>query len=158
MAPESVADFIMRHDAGRLPDLLRLRYQRMQTNAFAFFRGSAPLYYHRFGTDARLHASPMAWLCGDAHVENFGSFRGENGLVYFDLNDFDEAVRGPVLWDVGRLTVSVLLAAAEFGLSTAEQHLLACHVLATYARALATGKAYWLERTTATGVVKKIAL
>ena len=153
---ESVAEFITRHDAGRLPDLLPLRYQRMQANAFAFFRGSAPLYYHRFGTDSRLRDSPTAWLCGDAHVENFGSFRGDNDLVYFDLNDFDEAVRGPLLWDVGRLTVSVLLAAAEFGLATAEQHLLACHVLATYAAALAAGKAYWLERTTATGVVKQL--
>ena len=156
MAPESVTDFIKRHDAGRLPDLLPLRYQRMQANAFAFFRGSAPLYYHRFGSETRLRDCPTAWLCGDAHVENFGSFRGSNGLVYFDLNDFDEAVRGPVLWDVGRLTVSVLLAAAEFGLSAAEQHLLACHVLATYAAALATGKAYWLERTTATGVVETL--
>lgn len=156
MAPESVTDFIKRHDIGRLPELLPLRYQRMQANAFAFFRGTAPLYYHRFGAETRMRDCPTAWLCGDAHVENFGSFRGNNGLVYFDLNDFDEAVRGPVLWDVGRLTVSVLLAAAEFGLSAAEQHLLACHVLATYAAALAAGKAYWLERTTATGVVRTL--
>ena len=156
MASESVTDFIKHCDAGRLPDLLTLRYQRMQATPFAFFRGSAPLYYHRFGMDTCLRDSPMAWLCGDAHVENFGSFRGDNDLVYFDLNDFDEAVRGPVLWDVGRLAVSVLLAAAEFGLSTAEQYLLACHVLATYATALAVGKAYWLERMTATGVVKQL--
>lgn len=156
MVSESVTEFIRHRDAGRLPDLLTLRYQRMQATAFAFFRGSAPLYYHRFGMDACLRDSPTAWLCGDAHVENFGSFRGDNDLVYFDLNDFDEAVRGPVLWDVGRLAVSVLLAAAEFGLSTAEQYLLGCHVLATYAAALAAGKAYWLERTTATGVVKQL--
>lgn len=156
MVPESVAEFIMRHDAGRLPDLLLLRYQRMQANAFAFFRGSAPLYYHRSGMESRLRDSPTGWLSGDAHVENFGSFRGDNDLVYFDLNDFDESVRGPVLWDVGRLTVSVLLAAAEIGLAAAEQHLLACHVLATYAAALAAGKAYWLERTTATGVVAQL--
>ena len=152
----SVADFIIRHDAGRVADLLPERYRRMHANAFAFFRGSAPLYYHRFGTDAGLRDSPTAWLCGDAHVENFGSYRGDNGLVYFDVNDFDEAIRGPVLWDVGRLAVSVLLAAAEFGLPSAERPLLVCRLVDAYAAALASGKAYWLERDTATGVVRQL--
>ena len=86
MAPESVTDFIKRHDIGRLPELLPLRYQRMQANAFAFFRGTAPLYYHRFGAETRMRDCPTAWLCGDAHVENFGSFRGNNGLVYFGMS------------------------------------------------------------------------
>ena len=154
--PFSVADFIRHHDAGRLPAILPLRYQRLRASAFAFFRGTAPLYYHRFAADAVLHASPTAWLCGDAHVENFGSYRADNGLVYFDLNDFDEAVRGPVLWDVGRLAVSVVLAAAEWGIHPAERALLVCELLATYAAALAVGKAYWVERTTATGVVGQL--
>ena len=43
---ESIVDFFTRYDAGRRPELLPLRYHRMQANAFAFFRGSAPLFYH----------------------------------------------------------------------------------------------------------------
>ena len=154
--PESVAAFIHRHDAGRVPALVALRYQRMQADAFAFFRGSAPLYYARFGHEPRLRASPSAWLCGDAHVENFGSYRGDNGLVYFDVNDFDEALRGPLLWDVGRLAVSVLLAAARLGVPAAERSAAVRELLATYATTLATGKAYLLERATATGVVRQL--
>lgn len=152
----SVADFIRQHDAGRLAALLPLRYQRLRSSAFAFFRGTAPLYYHRFAGSPALLASPTTWLCGDAHVENFGSYRADNGLVYFDINDFDEAVRGPALWDVGRLTVSVLLAAAEWGMPPAEGLLLGCQLLAEYAAALAVGKAYWVERATATGVVGRL--
>lgn len=152
----SVTAFIRQHDAGRLAALLPLRYQRLRSSAFAFFRGTAPLYYHRFAAAPTLLASPTAWLCGDAHVENFGSYRADNGLVYFDINDFDEAVRGPVLWDVGRLTTSVLLAATEWGMPPAEGLLLGCQLLAEYAAALAVGKAYWVERATATGVVGRL--
>lgn len=153
---ESIAEFIHRHDAGRVPELLALRYHRMQADALAFFRGSAPLYYARYRAEPLLGASPVAWLCGDSHVENFGSFRGDNGLVYFDVNDFDEAVLGPVLWDVGRLAVSVLLAAGRFGLPSAERQALAQDLLAAYASALATGKPYQLERATARGVVRQL--
>lgn len=151
---ESIVDFFTRYDAGRRPELLPLRYHRMQANAFAFFRGSAPLFYHAYGQAARLRDSPVAWLCGDAHVENFGSYRGGNGLVYFDANDFDEAVRGPLLWDVVRLVVSVLLAGASLGLKPAQRQAAARAVLATYTATLATGKSFLLERETAKGVVR----
>ena len=152
----SVAEFFLGHDQQRLPVLATLRYQRMQADAFAFFRGSAPLYYARLADAPPLPASPVAWLCGDAHIENFGSYRGDNGLVYFDVNDFDEALRGPLLWDVGRLAVSVLLAAARFGLPAAGRQAAVRELLTTYAATLATGKAYWLERATANGVVRQL--
>ncbi|GAC1602901.1 MAG: hypothetical protein NVS3B25_31310 [Hymenobacter sp.] len=152
---QSLADFFRRYDAGRRPELLPVRYHRMQANAFAFFRGSAPWFYEVYGREARLRDSPLAWLCGDAHVENFGSYRGGNGLVYFDANDFDEAVRGPLLWDVARLAVSVLLAGAYLGLSPAQRQAAARTALAAYAATLATGKPFLLERDTATGVVRQ---
>ena len=152
---QSIADFFTHYDAGRRPELLPLRYHRMQANAFAFFRGSAPLFYEEYGREALLRNSPMAWLCGDAHVENFGSYRGGNGLVYFDANDFDEAVRGPLLWDVARLTVSVLLAGAYLGLSLVQRRAAARTALVAYAATLATGKPFLLERETAKGVVRQ---
>lgn len=150
----SIADFFAHHDAGRRPELLPLRYHRMQADAFAFFRGSAPLFYQEFGRAAVLRDCPVAWLCGDAHAENFGSYRGDNGLVYFDANDFDEAVRGPVLWDVARLAVSVLLAGASLGLPPAQRQAAARTALAAYAAGLATGKPLLLERETAKGLVR----
>ena len=151
----SIADFFRHYDAGRRPELLPLRYHRMQANAFAFFRGSAPLFYEEYGRDSLLRDSPVAWLCGDAHVENFGSYRGGNGLVYFDANDFDEAVRGPLLWDVARLTVSVLLAGSYLGLSSAQRQAAARTALTAYVTTLATGKPLLLERETAKGVVRQ---
>lgn len=153
---ESVAAFLLRHDAGRVAELLPVRYQRMQADAFAFFRGSSPLYYARFGHDPLLLNSPTGWLCGDAHAENFGSYCGDNGLAYFDVNDFDEALRGPLLWDVGRLAVSTLLAGHRFGLSPTDRYNVADDMLTAYSAALHNGKAYLLERATAKGIVHQL--
>ena len=55
-----VEEFFLGHDQQRLPALTALRYQRMQADAFAFFRGSAPLYYARLTDAPPLPASPLA--------------------------------------------------------------------------------------------------
>ena len=75
--------------------------------------------------------------------------------MYFDANDFDEAVRGPLLWDVARLAVSVLLAGTSLGLSPAQRQAAARTALTAYAAALATGKPFLLERATTKGVVRR---
>ena len=49
-------------------------------------------------------------LCGDAHVENLGAYASLDNRIVFDLNDFDETIRGPFEWDVKRLATSVILA------------------------------------------------
>ena len=56
-------------------------------------------------------------ICGDLHVENFGTFRAEDGDFVFDLNDFDESLVGPCSIDLVRCSTSVLLAAQVWGLS-----------------------------------------
>jgi uncharacterized protein (DUF2252 family) len=35
-------------------------------------------------------------------LENLGSYRGENGVPYFDINDFDECCLAPADWEIGR--------------------------------------------------------
>ena len=32
-----------------------------------------------------MNRAPLAWLSGDLHPENFGTFRGGDGAVYFDV-------------------------------------------------------------------------
>ncbi len=65
---------------------------------------------------ARLPQSGLlAQLCGDAHVQNMGSFASQAGNLIFDLNDFDETIRGPWEWDVKRMATSIILAGREAG-------------------------------------------
>jgi uncharacterized protein (DUF2252 family) len=97
--------------AGRLPDLLALRAQRMSASPFAFYRGGADLMAYDLST---LPVSGIdVQCCGDAHILNFGGFATPERRVIFDINDFDETLRGPWEWDVLRLVTSVVLGARE---------------------------------------------
>src|SRR5262249_46155708 len=99
----------------RLPELAPVRYGRMATSPFAFFRGSAAV----MAMD--LAATPTTGLrvqaCGDAHVANFGKFATPERNLVFDLNDFDETLPGPWGWDVKRLAASLYIVARERGFS-----------------------------------------
>ena len=96
---------------GRLPQLLPIKYGRMKVSPFAFFRGAVSIMAADLG---RLPNSGLpVQLCGDAHVQNLGSFATPDGKLVFDLNDFDEAIRGPWEWDVKRMAASIVLAGRE---------------------------------------------
>ena len=77
-------------DQGREPERLAIKYALMRKDAFVFMRGTCHLFYEDLDP-AALPASPLVWCCGDLHLENLGTYKGDNRLVYFDLNDFDEA-------------------------------------------------------------------
>src|SRR5690242_13496068 len=89
----------------RLPELVPIRYGRMLTSPFAFFRGGAAIMA------ADLASTPNSGirvqLCGDAHLSNFGGFASPERDLVFDINDFDETLPGPWEWDVKRLAASV---------------------------------------------------
>ena len=147
------------YNTGREPERLALKYRAMCRSPFGFFRGTA----HLFWEDARaahlsLPDGPPAWACGDLHLENFGSYRGSNRLAYFDLNDFDEAALGPATWELARLVTSLYVAAPSLGLDRADATELARCFLTAYQTALANGKALWIERATARGMVRDLLL
>src|ERR1700712_3423208 len=91
-------------NSGLLPDKVQLKYEAMSENAFRFYRGTCHLFYEDLAKAANFPASPNTWICGDLHLENFGSYTADNDLVYFDLNDFDESVLAPAAWELVRLT------------------------------------------------------
>ena len=96
-----------------MPQLLPVKYARMKVSPFAFFRGAVSIMAADLG---RLPNSGLnVQLCGDAHVQNLGSFATPDGKLVFDLNDFDETIRGPWEWDVKRMATSIVLAGQESG-------------------------------------------
>jgi len=140
---------------GRDPVLLRRKFDAMSRDAFAFLRATARLG-HASVDLAALPRAPVAWICGDLHLQNFGCFRGANRLVYFDLNDFDEAGLLPVPLDLVRLLASLLCAAPSLPLPAREARRAALAATRAYGEALAHGKAMWLERETATGPLREL--
>ena len=143
-------------NAGRDPERLMLKYGAMRTSPFAFLRGTCHLFYARLPRGGVFKSAPRTWVCGDLHLENFGSYKGDNRLVYFDVNDFDESALAPASWDLVRLLTSLQLGAASLSVSSAEALSLCRIVLDAYASALALGKAYWVERETAQGPVREL--
>lgn len=145
---------IVRFNRDRDPERLELKYARMRASPFAFLRGSCHLFYLRLPRVPLLRRAPLAWTCGDLHLENLGSYRGDNGQVYFDINDFDEALRAPASWDPLRLLTSVFVARTLVSASKKQARELCALLLEAYAGALADGKARWVERETATQPVR----
>lgn len=152
----NVAESIRNFNAGREPERLAMKYASLRTSPFVFLRGTCHLFYDRLPGDALFSKAPAGWLCGDAHLENFGSYKGDNRLVYFDLNDFDEAALAPVTWELVRFLSSILVAGDGLR-ATADEAAALCQVfLDAYAAALVPGKARWLERDTAEGLVQEL--
>ncbi|TFV92954.1 DUF2252 domain-containing protein [Blastococcus sp. CT_GayMR20] len=123
---------LIAEDTTRVPELLPIRYGRMASSAFAFYRGAAlPMASDlartpRSGIDVQ--------LCGDAHLSNFGLFASPERHVVFDINDFDETVPGPWEWDVKRLATSIEIAGRSNGYSSKARREAVLATVAAYRR------------------------
>jgi uncharacterized protein (DUF2252 family) len=130
-----------------------LKYRLMQENAFRFFRGTCHLFYEDLAAAGGFPRGPLGWICGDLHLENFGSYRSDNDQVYFDLNDFDEAILAPVTWEVVRLVTSIFVGFESLGIEARRAEKMAKLFLKSYAAALAIGKADYVEAAMARGII-----
>lgn len=152
-----VVQCIKDYNAGRDPDRLAMKLRKMRANASLFLRGTCHLFYQRLPMKGILKRAPLTWVCGDLHLENFGTYKGDTRLVYFDINDFDEAALAPCTWDLVRFLSSVLVSADTLLGVNRHEAVALCNVfLDAYADALAEGKARWVEGPTAEGMVKDL--
>jgi uncharacterized protein (DUF2252 family) len=119
-------DLLEEQAASRVPELVPIRYGRMLTSAFAFYRGAALIMASDLANTPRSGITVQA--CGDAHLSNFGVFASAERSLVFDINDFDETLPGPWEWDVKRLAASIAIAGRERGFTDRER---ATAVLAT---------------------------
>ncbi|MFI8964560.1 DUF2252 domain-containing protein [Streptomyces sp. NPDC053493] len=107
------------------PAAFKVKFRKMAGSAFAFYRGTACLFYKDLEREA--HGGPFldertgrVWIHGDLHAENFGTYMDANGRLIFNVNDFDEAYVGPFTWDVKRLAASLALIGYAKALSDAQ--------------------------------------
>ncbi|MFF7212071.1 DUF2252 domain-containing protein [Streptomyces sp. NPDC008238] len=96
------------------PAAFRVKFRKMAASAFAFYRGTACLYYADLadagdGSPFLDERTSRVWIHGDLHAENFGTYLDANGRLIFNVNDFDEAYVGPFTWDVQRFAASIAL-------------------------------------------------
>ena len=103
----------------RVPELVPIRYGRMLSSPFAFFRGAAAVMAADLGTTPR--SGLLTQVCGDAHLGNFGTYTSPERRLVFDINDFDETAPGPWEWDVKRLAASLAIAGRENGFTSKQR-------------------------------------
>lgn len=112
-AARPATEILVEQNRNRLPDLVPLRFARMLTDPFSFYRGSAAVMA------ADHAASPSSGIevmgGGDAHLSNFGMYASPQRTLVFDLNDFDEAAVAPAEWDVKRLVTSAIVGGRHAG-------------------------------------------
>jgi uncharacterized protein (DUF2252 family) len=142
-------------NAGREPERLGLKFDIMRTSAFSFLRATCHLFYEDLDY-AAIPAAPLTWCSGDLHLQNFGTYKGDNRLTYFDINDFDEACLAPATWDLVRFLTSIIVAGNTIDLRPRIIDALLDAFLAGYTAALAKGKPSFLERETSTGLIHNL--
>src|ERR1700761_3339001 len=135
---------ILAQNAGRDFDRLTLKCAAMREDAFAFFRGTNSLFLNLLPRKDPLFRAPAILTCGDLHLENLGAFKGDNRLVYFDLNDFDEACLSPFTLELVRFVASIHMAAPGLKLNAAAARRLSSEFLNAYAASILDGKPRWV--------------
>jgi uncharacterized protein (DUF2252 family) len=151
-------DLLEEQVQSRVQELVPIRYGRMLTSEFAFFRGGAYLMAADLAVTPRtgLHAQ----LCGDAHLSNFGSFAAPNRSIVFSVNDFDETLPGPFEWDVKRMAASFEVAGRDRGFDDMTRRTAVLTTARSYREAMAGFAAMrdidlWYVRLDMTAMMKR---
>ena len=151
-------DLLEEQARSRVQELVPIRYGRMLTSAFAFFRGGAYLMAADLAVMPRtgLHAQ----LCGDAHLSNFGSFAAPDRTIVFSVNDFDETLPGPFEWDVKRMAASFEVAGRDRGFDDVTRRQAVLATVRSYREAMAGFAAMrdidiWYTRLDMTDVMRR---
>lgn len=146
---------ILNFNKGRRADMLKFKFKAMGESAFVFYRGTAHLFYQDLPVDAPILNAPPVWVCGDLHFENYGSFKGDNRVAYFDINDFDESTLTSALIDPARLITSIYVAADFLKINKEQAENLTHRFLEIYGHNLAQGYIRHLEQESSEGIIKK---
>ncbi len=126
------------------PEAFRQKFRKMAADPFAFYRGSACIFYadmERAEDRWADECTSRVWIQGDLHAQNFGTYMAGDGVFVFDVNDFDEAYLGHFTWDIKRMVASVALLAWMKAISDAD----IASLIETYVRAYLDQVRYFVE-------------
>jgi uncharacterized protein (DUF2252 family) len=126
----------------------------MRENVFRFYRGTCHLFYEDLCKQLP-DDGLRTWICGDLHLENFGAYKGDDREVYFDMNDFDEAILAHPAWELARTLVSIHVAAGVMQFSKADARKMCVSFLEEYAKVLSSGKIKWVNENNTKGLVNQ---
>lgn len=123
---------------------LAKKHRKMKDGGFTFLRATYWRWAETiFGICPDLVSAPEVLAIGDTHLENFGTWRDEEGRLVWGANDFDDAAIMPYALDLVRLAASAIL--ARVGLEPSPR-VIATAILTGYRRGLKQSSPIVLER------------
>lgn len=109
---------------------IQRKHDEMATSPFVFLRATYYAWAKLWPAGPReLTDAPEVVSVGDLHLENFGTWRDNEGRLAWGINDFDEASMLPYTNDLVRLATSVALAYDDERIRTPAEEL--SHVFLT---------------------------
>lgn len=73
---------IQAFNAGREVEVTAHKYRARRVDPFSFLSGTCPLlFYAQRACTGSLKSAPVAQVCGDLHLQDFGSHEGNNRWV-----------------------------------------------------------------------------
>jgi len=136
-------------------ELLQMKMEALLESPFRFYRGTCHLFAEDFQKAYSAKAKVTTWICADLHFENFGSYKGQNRLVYFDINDFDESFLGIPEVDLARFLTSIIIAGRQMRAKAKDIHDTLIMLADAYVANLHAGKALMMEHEVAHDKLKK---
>jgi uncharacterized protein (DUF2252 family) len=124
---------------GRPKESLAAKHEQMRESVWNFFRSDPALLYSKISPE-ELSLAPAGWLAGALHLESFGSYVSDTGLILFDVLDLDDAILAPCTWDLLHFCVSVLIAADTMLIQMSTARKIAQTLLKSFSRTLAEGE------------------
>ncbi|UWU21343.1 DUF2252 domain-containing protein [Rhizobium sp. CB3060] len=120
------------------------KHKKMKSGGFVFLRATYWRWAETiFDICPHLAGAPQVLAIGDTHLENFGTWRDEEGRLVWGANDFDDAAVMPYALDLVRLATSAILAR---GATAPPPRAIAEAILGGYRRGLKTPSPVILER------------
>ena len=149
---------LMDQGQSRVQELVPIRYARMLSSEFSFYRGAAAVMASDLSYSPHTHLTVQ--LAGDAHLSNFGGYASPDRAFVFDVNDFDETLPGPFEWDLKRLVASFAVAGRANGFDEATRARIVSRVVKTYRESVQTFSQMprldvWYSRLTAQDIEDK---
>src|SRR5262245_29325764 len=138
-------DWLQRQLKGEVVESERAcKHEKMKEGTFAFLRAT----YWRWAETILdvcpdLATTPEVLAIGDAHLENYGTWRDVDGRLAWGVNDFDVAAPMPYALDLVRLAASALHAGGRRHV-TAED--ICARILEGYADGLRNPRPIVLDR------------
>jgi uncharacterized protein (DUF2252 family) len=133
--------------------LRNIKYQMMRETPFAFMRATCHIFYEDWPQKSALNDAPAIWIVGDLHPQNFAVYQVDSAQTYFDINDFDDGLLAPCVWDVARCLTSLHLAFTKPSKPRRKQ--IAQSYLTAYVAALRAGNPRNIQIATAPPALEK---